>query len=435
MGRDHNLPPLFRRIHAQRHTPHLAVICSGALMVALALAAPIETAAAAAGIMFLLVFVQVNLTVMILRQRRPDLARGFTVPGFPAVPIVAMLCNALLAAYLFTFTPIAWYLAVGWIVVGLLAYYSHFSRMEELEKPKEILLEEVLVSRDYSVLVPVADQEQARILGQIGAVLAQDRRGEVLALNVARVPRQLSLGEGRVFLREGRAYLDTVIERARARDVPVHTLIRLGRDVAEAIRKTAVDNASDLIVVGWPRGTRSSGKWYGSDIAPIVGDPPADLAIVRYRHYRPLRSILVPAAGGPNARRGAQLAVSMALGEDVQVKVTLLHVVPPGACAGDQVRSQKILEQVREGIDYEHLECRCAEGTDVVETVLAEAKGYDLIVIGASGEPLFRRLLLGNVAEQVARRAEVTVMIVKRRSSPIHSFLRQTVLGPTGTKQ
>ncbi len=37
-----------------------------------------------------------------------------------------------------------------------------------MERPKEILLEEVLVSRDYSVLVPVANQEQARILGQIG---------------------------------------------------------------------------------------------------------------------------------------------------------------------------------------------------------------------------------------------------------------------------
>ena len=433
MGREYNLPPIFSQIHPQRHTPHWAVVCSGALMVVLALLAPIETAAAAAGIMFLLVFIQVNLTVMVLRQRQPDLERGFTTPWFPAVPIIAILCNGLLALYLFTYTPVAWYFALGWTVAGLLAYYAHFSRVEAQEKPSEILLEEVLVGRDYSVLVPVADEEQARILGQIGAVLAQARQGEVLALNVARVPRQLSLGEGRVFLKDGRSYLETVIEHAKARDVPVHTLIRLGRDVAEAIRKTAVDNASDLIVVGWPRGARSSGELYGSDVTPIIADPPADLAIVRYRSHRPLRSILVPAAGGPNARRGAQLAVSMALGEDAPVKVTLLHVVPPGTCGGDQVRSQKILKQVREGITYEHLDWRCAEGSDVVETVLAEAEGYDMIIVGASREPLFRRLLLGDIAEQIGKRAEVTVMIVKRRSSPIHSFMRRTVLGPADT--
>ena len=46
-----------------------------------------------------------------------------------------------------------------------------------MERPSEILQEEVLVSRDYSVVVPIATQEQARILGQIGAILALDRGG------------------------------------------------------------------------------------------------------------------------------------------------------------------------------------------------------------------------------------------------------------------
>lgn len=380
--------------------------------------------------MFLLLFVQVNLTLMILRHKRPDLERGFVVPWFPGVPLMAILSNGLLAVYLFTFSPTAWYFAIGWTVVGLLAYYGYFSRMEALEKPKEVLLEEVLVSRDYSVLVPVADEEQARILGHIGAVLAHDNQGEVLALHVVRVPPQLTLGEGRLFLKEGRSYLDVVIQQAKAWDAPVHTLIRLGRDVAEAVRKTATENASDLIVLGWPGYTRSSGRLYGSVLDPIVGNPPADIAVVRYRTYRPLRSILVPVAGGPSSKRGARMAVSMAKAEDAPVKVTLLHVMPPGTCGSDQVRGRKALQHALGGVTYEHTECRCAEGTDIVETVLAEAEGYDLIIVGASEEPLFRNLLMGNVAEQIARKASVTVIILKRRSSRIHSFLRQTVLGP-----
>ena len=430
MGRDHNLPGFFADIHPQRHTPHWAVVCSGVSMMGMALLLPIETAAAAAGIMFLLLFVQVNLTLMILRHKRPDLERGFVVPWFPVVPLMAILSNGLLAVYLFTFSPMAWYFATGWIVVGLLAYYSHFSRMEALEKPKEVLLEEVLVSRDYSVLVPVADEEQARILGHIGAVLAQDNQGEVLALHVVRVPPQLTLDEGRLFLKEGRSYLDVVIQQAKAWDVPVHTLIRLGRDVAEAVRKTATGNASDLIVLGWPGYTRSSGRLYGSVLDPIVGNPPTDIAVVRYRTYRPLRSILVPVAGGPSSQRGARMAVGMAKAEGALVKVTLLHVVPPGTCGSDQVRGRKVLQHALGGVTYEHTECRCVEGIDIVETVLAEAQGYDLMIVGASEEPMFRNLLMGNVAEQLARKASVTVIILKRRSSRIHSFLRQTVLGP-----
>ena len=432
MGRERNLPAFFARIHPQRHTPHWAVICSGALMVVMSLWLPIENAAAAASIMFLLLFLQVNLTVMVLRHKRPDLKRGFVIPWFPAVPVIAVFCNGLLALYLFVFSPLAWYLAVGWIVVGLLAYYAYFSRIEAMEKPKEILLEEVLVSRDYSVLVPVADQEQARILGQIGAILAQDNHGEVLALHVVRVPWQLTLGNGRLFLKEGRSYLETVIQQAKVRDVPVHTIIRLGRDVAEAVRKTAVENASDLIVLGWPGYTRSSGHVYGSVIDPIVANPPADIAVVRYREYRPLRSILVPVAGGPNSRWAVRMAVSMARGEGVPVKVTLLHVMPPGTCGGELARAGKILDNVLNGITYEHIERRCVEGGDVVETVLAEAEGYDLLVVGASEEPLFRNWLMGNIPDQIAKRASVTVIIVKRRSGRIYSFLHQTILGPAG---
>ena len=53
---------------------------------------------------------------------------------------------------------------------------------------------------------------------------------------------------------------------------------------------------------------------------------------------------------------------------------------------------------------------------------------YDLIVIGATEEPLFKNLLTGSIAAQVTKQAKVSVIIAKRRSSPLHSFLRQTVL-------
>ncbi len=432
MGREHNLPALFADIHPRRHTPHWAIVCSGILMVIMAWFFPIEKAGAAASVMFLLLFLQVNLAVMVLRQKLPDIERGYVVPWFPIVPVIAMLCNTLLVLYLFTFSAVAWYLAIGWVILGLLAYYGYFSRIEAMEKPTEILLEEVLVSRDYSVLVPVATREQARILGMIGAVLAQGNGGEVTALHVVQVPPQLTLGEGRLFLKEGRSYLETVIKQAKMRDVPVHTIIRLGRNVAETLRKTTMESASDLIVLGWPGYTNTAGRLYGSVIDPIVDNPPTDIAVVRHRQQRPLRSVLVPVAGGPNSRRAAKMAITMAAASnDGPAKVTLLHVVPLGARSGDLVRAEKAFDYALNGLDYENVERRIVEGTSVVETVLDHATGYDLIVTGATEEPLFRNLLMGNIAEEIANRAEVTVIVVKRRSSPLHSFLRQTVLEPT----
>ncbi len=438
MGRDFNLPPIFARVHPTLRTPYWATLFSGGLMLAMAWSLDIEQVASAAAIMFLLLFIQVNITVMAMRRKMPELERGFIIPWMPGIPIIAIILNALLAINLFNFSPTAWYFAIGWIVIGLLAYFAYFSKMEEMEKPKEIILEEVLVSREYSAVVPVATQEQARILGRIGAIMAHDHGGEVLALHVVQVPPQLTLGEGRLMLKEGRTYLETVIQQAKALDVPVHTLLRLGRNVADAVRKTVEENASDLIVLGWPGYTNTAGRLFGSVIDPIVDNPPTDIAIIRYRMYRPLRSILVPVAAGPNSRRAVKVAVSMARsGENQPVAVRLIHVVPPGAGQVGQLRAEQIFTHVMEGIEFDSIDKYAVEGSDIANTILRYAQGpsleeaYDLIVIGATNEPLFKNLLVGNLSEKVAKEAHVTVVVVKRRSSRLHSFLRQTVLEPS----
>lgn len=438
MGRDHNLPSIFARVHPQRHTPYWAVILSGGLMLIMAWSLPIEDVAAAASIMFLLLFLMVNIAIMALRRKMPDQERSFRVPFFPAIPLIAIFFNGLLAIHLFTISPIAWYFAIVWIVIGLLAYYAHFSKIEALEKPKEIILEEVLVSRDYSVIVPVTTREQARILGKIGAILALDNGGELLALNVVIVPPQLTLGEGRMMLKEGRPHLETAIQQGKALNVPVHTVLRLGRNVSEAIRKTVVENAADLLILGYPGYTNTAGRLFGSVIDPIVDNPPTDIALVRYRAFRPLHSVLVPVSGGANSRRAVKIAVSMARrGEEGEARVTLLHVVPTGARSRNRVRARQVFDYTMEGVEYEQIECKILEGIDIAETILTYAKGpadgqaYDLIVVGATNEPLFKNLLVGNFIEKITREAEVTVITVKRRSSPLHSFLRQTVLEPS----
>jgi amino acid transporter/nucleotide-binding universal stress UspA family protein len=434
MGRDLNLPAIFARIHPVRHTPYLAVLISGGLMLAMAWMLPIEELAAAADVMFLFLFLQVNVSVMVLRHKMPELDRGFVIPWYPLVPVLGFLSQSILAVFLFTYSPTAFLLGLGWNVVGLLAYYTYFSRVEAMEKPSEILHEEVLVSTDYSVLVPIATEEQARILGQIGAIIARDRGGEVLATHVARVPPQLTLADGRYFLREGRQYLDTLIGEARKLEVPVHTVIRLGRNVPEALRKTAVENASDLIVFGWPGYTNTAGRLFGSAIDPLVDNPPTDIALVRYRHRRPIHSILVPVSAGPNSRRAVKLAISMARqADDGPARVHVMTVIPYQAAPNVRVRAQQAIDYALESTrNYsEHITTELVEGQDIPEVIIQAAQAHDLVVMGATEEPVFRNLLTGNIPTQVATNAPVTVVIVKRRSGLIRSMLRQTVLLPT----
>ncbi|MBN1283842.1 MAG: amino acid permease [Anaerolineae bacterium] len=446
MGRDKNLPDSFAHIDPRRHTPVIAVIASGALMIFLAWALTgIETVASAADIMFLLLFLQVNVALMTLRHKMPTMKRGFIVPLFPWVPLIGIVSNIALAAYLVLgYNQTAGLVTIGWVGGGLLLYYAYFVRKEQIEKPSEILHEEVLVSRDYSVMVPVATEDQARVLGDIGAKIAADRSGEVMALHVATVPQQLSLADGRVFIKEGRRQLlERVIEQAEAHEVPVHTMIRLSRKVADAIDRTVTENATNLVVLGWPGQTNTSNRVFGSVIDPIVDNPPTDIALVRYREPARLPcSILVAVAGGLNSRHAVRLAVSLARqtrcapaasdgAGPPPVKVVLYHVTPPGAPESERVRAAKTLSYARNGVDYPYVEERLVEAPNPFDALLDEAANHDMVVVGASEEPLFRNILFGSLPEQLAREAPVTVIVVKRHSGPIHRFLRQTVLEPS----
>ena len=98
------------------------------------------------------------------------------------------------------------------------------------------------------------------------------------------------------------------------------------------------------------------------------------------------------------------------------------------------MRAQHAIDVILENIDYDNIETRLIEGADTVDAVIEHSEGFDLIVVPASDEPLFKNLLVGTRSERIARRAKVTVMMVKRRSSPLHSFVRQALLEPTSIK-
>jgi amino acid transporter/nucleotide-binding universal stress UspA family protein len=430
MGRDHNLPTVFGKVHAVKHTPYWAILLSGALIIAMGLSLPIEEVAAAADIMFLLMFAQVNITVMTLRRRRPDLERGYKVPFFPLPPLIGIVTNLFLAAYLAYELRGVGLISAGWIIAGMLFYWGYFRLKEETERPNEILMEEALVPVDYSVLVPVASVEQAAQLGRLGCALAKEHDGGVLALHVVKVPPQLSLSDGRFFLREGRPPLQEVIDQAREFNVPVHTMIRLGRDVSEAILKTLSENSNDIILFGWPGTSGVNEQLFGSVIDRIVANPPADIAIFRDRPYGDLRRIVVPIAGGPNSRLSVHLALAVARNTPEETEVVLVNVIVAGVGrAQGEARARHAFRYSTSGLDYPFVE-QLVEAETPVDGILEAAKGADLVVIGATKEPRFRNLLMGNVAQRVAEGAQCPVIIAKRQSSIVDSMLRDTVLEP-----
>jgi amino acid transporter/nucleotide-binding universal stress UspA family protein len=416
MGRNRDLPDIFGQVHPTRHTPHWAVIFSGALVIVMALLLPIQDVASAAGIIFMLLFVMVNVSLITLR-RRSDVERPFRAPLVPFFPLLGIVSQLSLSINLFSLSPMAWYTTVIWIVLGTIFYTVYVVRTERMAEPVRIIHEEIVAVARYSVLIPVAGPAQARMLGNLGSAVAKDRDGEVFALHVVRVPRQLSITDGRYFLKQGKPILETVIDEAQQRDVPVHTMIRLGRTIPSAILETARERGSDLMILSWPGYTETAEAAFGSVIDLVAANPPCDLAVVRFRKKMPLHRILVATAGGPHAELAIEIAISQARQFKVESGetsvITLFHVVPEDAGEAGMGRAERLLGDIASRYDHP-LSTKIAQADDVVQAIVEESEKHDLLLIGATGEGLFEQRLLGSVPQRVAREAATTVTMTKR---------------------
>jgi nucleotide-binding universal stress UspA family protein len=433
MGRGRMLPPALGAIHPLRRTPHVAVVITGVIIVAIAVGLPLEVVGSGASLMFLLSFALTNAAMIRIRIEEPDLPRGYSAPLFPLLPILGIVSNLGLAIYQFTFQPMAWYVGLVWLAIGAVVYLVYTARSveEEMALPVRILHEERLVPKDYTVLIPVGNPEQARMLGILGAAIAKQHDGEVLALHVVRVPVQLSLTDGRMFLREGKPLMDEVIRQAREVDVPVHTMIRLDRYVGRAIIETARDREVDLMMLGWPGHAESPHHAFGSVVELVAQELPADLAVVRFRQRREPRRILVPTRGGANAQLAIRLAIDQArrfaAKSGQEPVVTLLNVCGPADCGAEaQARGYELLRSLASAYTYP-LEVAVVQADDIVDGIVKESARHDLIVIGATDERLYEQVMFGAIPERVTLRAPVTVMMVKRYRGPVRSWLRRNL--------
>jgi nucleotide-binding universal stress UspA family protein len=131
--------------------------------------------------------------------------------------------------------------------------------------------------------------------------------------------------------------------------------------------------------------------------------------------------IIVPVDGSEVSKKAAKKAIALAKFSDI--KVVALHVIQdqpsPPIMRQElhellQKEGQSYLDEIEEWGKQRGVKIskELVEGHPA-EEIIKEAKEDDLIVMGSKGRTGLDRLLIGSVAENVARHASCSVMIVK----------------------
>ena len=429
MSRDKMLPVTLSRIHATRRTPHIAIAVTGIIVIIMALLFPIQVIGSAASVMFLLTFTLVNLSLIALRRKFPELKGGFRMPFYPATPIAAIILNMFLALYQFNFDPRAWYIALAWIIAGLFIYFIYFEKITTAEMPQVLKVQQSKSTNDFSyrILVPLHNPDHVIPLMRLAIPLAKSRQGEIIVLSVVDIPITLPLYDGMRFVHHKTPLLKKAIEYGTAQGVETHSAIRIAHQVWDGILNTAEAERSSLILMGWKGYTTTRDRIMGEVTDKVVRHAPCDLITVKLMGDRPIRHILIPTAGGPHASMAAEYAgiYHDATGQEV----TCCYVVEPDAANENRETARQWIEKTIRLTNLERkARVRLLKGKRVATTLIRAGEDYDLIALGASKEGLFSNVLFGEIPEKVARYSRTPVMIVRRYEGPVKSLVKK-VLG------
>jgi amino acid transporter len=238
MGRHYNLPHQLSTIHSKYKTPYVAIVISGAIMAVMAYALPLDQIAVAAGVIFLLLFTQVNIAVINIRRVYGDkLNYGFKIPLFPVIPIVGVFLKLGLAFYLLVTQPFSWVISALWVVVGF-ALYRMYTFKKEIEHYAPLVTSEGnLTRKEYRILIPYTPENPDRLINY-AIRIAKENDGEVNVLRVLTVPDQTPLSAGVAFADAARKSFEPLEKILKRENILNHHLFRISHETSEAILAT-----------------------------------------------------------------------------------------------------------------------------------------------------------------------------------------------------
>jgi basic amino acid/polyamine antiporter, APA family len=407
MGRDRNFPTLFSKVHAKKFTPYNAIVFSIVIVVLMSLSLPIEDVASAADIMFLLLFLQVNITLIRLRKKRPDLDRGFFTPLFPYLTIAGIILLLFLALYMFNYSPLGWFVTLGWIGAGLVVYRFYASD-REIEHVRKVKALERLEKKDFTILVPLANPESAAGLLSIAIAIAQKHDGEVLLLHVLEVDQGVPLQAGMDASQQAIPFLGSARSTIEAAGIPVRSIVTVSHRISQSILETAIEEQANFVILGRDQRPGFLDRVHASVLDTVLDKAPCEVAVLHGTLKQgKVSKILIPF--GQNIHTHLAFEIAPALAEYFRCKTDVVVVSDPETSDLDDSAA---LEKARVIASESGLTAQFKEiqRRGVKEGVVQQSKHADLVVMGGRSGSLLGLVFGQSLTQEITELSNCPVL-------------------------
>jgi Kef-type K+ transport system membrane component KefB len=282
-------------------------------------------------------------------------------------------------------------------------------------------------ARDYTVLLPVSlPSSGPGLLEAALALVPEGREPRIYALHLERTSEQSLTRVEHDRLPGQNDVLQPLLAHAQARALEVRPLAFTSHDISHDILDVARVKHADLVLMGWhtPIVGRSI---LGGTVSDVLGAADIDVAVLVERQPAPWRRILVPFRDVVSD--GGALEAARRIAAATTAEVTILHVVTPESASGATASSGWEAVPFPEGI---HL--KLIPDAPALEAAVHEAaKGYDLIVVGASTAWGTLPTPFGQRHEALARASSASLLVVRPAHGRLFGPLSEVTAAPEST--
>jgi basic amino acid/polyamine antiporter, APA family len=238
-------------------------------------------------------------------------------------------------------------------------------------------------------------------------VLGEAKNAQINLLHMVPVPEKVPLSDAEKFMMEGKeaiveAMLSLILKFS------ITTTIRYCRNIARGILSAVKEKKIHLLIMGWHGPSRSSVFRLGSTIDYIMERAHCNVLILKGCGYKAYQRILVPVAGGPNGAFAIETASILAERDKGSVTAFMVN-----ADKNSSIRDLPELNKNYRQINFKRIQTKHVDAPDVSQAILDETKEYDLVVIGATRDPLLRQVTKESISHTVAKKCRKPLIIAK----------------------
>lgn len=401
---------------------NLLVLCAGLSCASIALLAVfcstsyLLLVSAFAALVSLLLFLQPLL--------RKDISRvaALRLPLHPLIPVSAVV----IAVFLLWILPIQDLFTGGaWLIAGAILYwFGARKRMVPAMQQQQVLSAEDVkpAGTGYRVVVCLGADEWNESLLRLGASIAASRGGEVMVLRILETSELLPTMLQRAGGEQEWARMQESLQRMRLPGQPPVPVVRMAPELVSGIKATLREYSADFVLLPWP--AEKAARLRKNHLQSLLQITAKPLGILKGEiGEKPLAKISV--ACGSSDHSALALQIADALGSADRAAVEVVRVFTKSE--SHDAAHEAVERMVRKTGIRPSAEVVVVQESAVGQGILRQSAGSQVLLIGASDDPLSGRPLPDGHSIDVAMQRKEATLIVKGKEESGKFLLRRAL--------